>query len=121
MAENLANVDPTPWIDLGISGAALFIVLVIIICLFQMQNKNINRLCDKIDVVITSFADNSTKLTEVIISNDKDQKQVLLYLAEMQEDIKDIQRRVTRVDTRLYDKFKDTPHGDVIFVNKEDS
>lgn len=102
----MEGITPEAWLNLGIPGAALFIVLVIVISMFKQQNKSVDKLCIKIDELVTSFSDNNLKLNEVIISNDKDQKEVLRKLDDMNELMNDMHKRIVRIDTRLYDKSK---------------
>lgn len=102
----LEGITPEAWLNLGIPGAALFIVLVIVISMFKQQSKSVDKLCVKIDELVTSFSDNNLKLNEVIISNDKDQKEVLRKLDGMCEVMSDMNKRVIRIDTRMYDKQK---------------
>ena len=97
---------PEAWLNLGIPGAALFIVLVIVIFMFKQQSKSVDKLCIKIDELVTSFSDNNLKLNEVIISNDKDQKEVLRKLDDMCDVMNDMHKRVVRIDVRMYDKSK---------------
>ena len=102
----MEGITTEAWLNLGIPGAALFIVLVIVISMFKQQNKSVDKLCIKIDELVTSFSDNNLKLNEVIISNDKDQKEVLRKLDDMNEIMNDMHKRIVRIDTRLYDKSK---------------
>lgn len=102
----MEGITPEAWLNLGIPGAALFIVLVIVISMFKQQNESVDKLCTKIDALVTSFSDNNLKLNEVIISNDKDQKEVLRKLDDMNGIMNDMHKRIIRVDTRLYDKAK---------------
>ena len=102
----MEGITPEAWLNLGIPGAALFIVLVIVISMFKQQNKSVDKLCTKIDELVTSFSDNNLKLNEAIISNDKDQKEVLRKLDDIHGIINDMYKRIVRVDTRLYDKAK---------------
>lgn len=102
----MEGITPEAWLNLGIPGAALFIVLVIVISMFKQQNKSVDKLCTKIDELVTSFSDNNLKLNEAIISNDKDQKEVLRKLDDIHDIINDMYKRIVRVDTRLYDKAK---------------
>lgn len=100
------GITSEAWLNLGISGAALFIVLITIISMFKQQSKSVDKLCVKIDELVTSYSDNNLKLNEVIISNDKDQKEVLRKLDDINDVVQDMHKRVVRVDTRLYDKAK---------------
>lgn len=100
------GITPEAWINLGIPGAALFIVLVIVISMFKQQSKSVDKLCVKIDELVTSYSDNNLKLNEVIISNDKDQKEVLRKLDDINDVVQDMHKRVVRIDTRLYDQAK---------------
>lgn len=100
------GITPDAWLNLGIPGAALFIVLVIVVSMFKQQNKSVDKLCIKIDELVTSFSDNNLKLNEVIISNDKDQKEVLRKLDDIDDLMNDMHKRIVRIDTRLYDQSK---------------
>ena len=102
----MEGITPDAWLNLGIPGAALFIVLVIVVSMFKQQNKSVDKLCIKIDELVTSFSDNNLKLNEVIISNDRDQKEVLRKLDDMHDLMTDMHKRIVRIDTRLYDKSK---------------
>lgn len=102
----MEGITPDAWLNLGIPGAALFIVLVIVVSMFKQQNKSVDKLCVKIDELVTSFSDNNLKLNEVIISNDRDQKEVLRKLDDMHDLMTDMHKRIVRIDTRLYDKSK---------------
>lgn len=102
----MEGITPDAWLNLGIPGAALFIVLVIVVSMFKQQNKSVDKLCIKIDELVTSFSDNNLKLNEVIISNDKDQKEVLRKLDDMNDLMNDMHKRIVRIDTRLYDQSK---------------
>lgn len=102
----MEGITPEAWLNLGIPGAALFIVLVIVISMFKQQSKSVDKLCIKIDELVTSFSDNNLKLNEVIISNDKDQKEVLRKLDDMNDAMNDMHKRIIRIDTRLYDQAK---------------
>lgn len=66
---NLTNAEP--WLQLGIAGAALFIVLVVIILAMrgnqsQSNNSNtaINNLCAKIDRLVESNSESMMKLMD---------------------------------------------------------
>lgn len=102
----MEGITPEAWLNLGIPGAALFIVLVIVISMFKQQSKSVDKLCVKIDELVTSFSDNNLKLNEAIISNDKDQKEFLRKLDDMNGIMNDMHKRIVRIDTRLYDKTK---------------
>ena len=103
---NLYRYNAEAFLELGIAGAALLIVLIVVVCIFAQQTKNITKLVGRIDDLISTSAESNKALAEVLISNDKDQKQVIHLLNAVQSDMKDIQKRVTRIDTRLYDKYK---------------
>lgn len=107
----MEGITPEAWLNLGIPGAALFIVLVIVISMFKQQSKSVDKLCVKIDELVTSFSDNNLKLNEAIISNDKDQKEFLRKLDDMNDIMNDMHKRIVRIDTRLYDKTKVEKEG----------
>lgn len=108
-----ANETANLFLQLGIGGAALFIILVFMILLFKLfskintnengaQNNRIDKLCDKIDNLITSYAENTQKLNEVLLTNDKDQKSTLKALDQMLDLLVDTQKRVAIIDDRTY-------------------
>jgi len=107
----MEGITPEAWLNLGIPGAALFIVLVTVFFMFNEQSKSVDKLCTKIDELVSSFSDNNLKLNEVIISNDKDQKEVLRKLDDMCTVMNDLHKRLIRVDARLYDKAKVEKEG----------
>lgn len=88
------------WLNLGVPGAALFIIAIVIILLFRQQSKSIDKLCTKLDDIVSSFAVNNLKLNEVIICNDKDQRQILIELGRMNAALQDIQRRLIKEDAQ---------------------
>lgn len=100
----IEGFTPDAWLKLGLAGAAMFIVLVVILLMFKQQSKSVDKLCTKIDELVTSFSDNNLMLNEVIISNDKDQKEVLRKLDDMCMVMNDMHKRIVRIDVRLYDK-----------------
>jgi hypothetical protein len=107
--ETTANL----YLQLGIAGATLLILLVFIILLFKFIGDNkksktgnetnrIDKLCDKIDALISSNAEHTEKLNEVLLTNDKDQKTTIGLLDKILDCVLDTQRRVVRVDDRTY-------------------
>jgi hypothetical protein len=101
------------WLQLGVAGAALFIVLVFVTYLFKyitkqsnsenkLQADSINRLCDKIDNLIASNGEYTQKLNEVLITSGKDTDAILNILKTLSQNIADVQRRVVRIDDRTY-------------------
>lgn len=114
MGEQLFN--PDKWLNLGLPGGALFIVLIIIVLLFRQQGKSIDKLCEKLDNVTDAFSESNITLREVIICNDKDQKELLRYINNLSELVQDMHKRVVRLDTRLYEMTK---KGELIYEHKE--
>jgi low affinity Fe/Cu permease len=88
--------------DLGIAGAALLLILVVVILLFAMQSRSIDKLCKKIDLLITHNSNETNKLNEVLISNDKDQKTLIKLLTNILELVTDISKRTIRMDERTF-------------------
>lgn len=103
MVENVSTLSPDAWLSLGIPGAALFIVLIVVMLMFNQQSKSVGKLCEKIDSLVSSFSENSSKLNEVIITNDKDQKELIRMLGDVHSEISDMYSRVVRIDSRMYD------------------
>lgn len=108
--------NPDRWLNLGLPGAALFIVLTIIILMFRQQGKSIDKLCEKLDDVTNAFSESNLTLREVIIRNDRDQKELLRYINNLSELVQDMHKRVIRLDTRLYEITK---KGELIYEHKE--
>jgi len=98
----IEGFSPDNWLNLGIGGAALFIILVVVVLIFKMQGKSTDKLCDRIDSLITIFADQTVNLNKVLISNDKDQKEMIRQLDSMCLTMNDMHQRVVRIDARLY-------------------
>lgn len=63
MCEEQLLLNPDGWLNLGIPGAALFIVLIIIVLMFRQQSKSIDKLCDKLDRLVDSFVLIQTSMT----------------------------------------------------------
>lgn len=128
-SQNL-NAISSGYLQLGIAGAALFIVLVFVVLqsrnmsnkdtsstkLQELQFSKMDKLCDKIDALITSNSLHTAKLNEVLLSNDKDQKETIKLLISLQNITMDIQKKVVRIDDRTYLCLK--PKSDEI--NKKD-
>lgn len=54
------KLDPNPWLQLGTTGGALFLVAFIVLACFLFMMKNntgtkIDKLCDKIDKLVEAF------------------------------------------------------------------
>lgn len=95
------GLTPEAWLELGIAGAALFIILTVVVLMFRLQARNVDKLCNKIDEIVTSFSENNLKLNEVILTNDKDQKETLRMLGSISRSINDMYKRVIEMDTKL--------------------
>lgn len=110
------------YLQLGVSGAVLFILLIFVVMLFKFfdsrnstettlitaQNSRIDKLCDKIDLLVSSYSENTRTLNEVLISNDKDQVAIMQSLERLLAISMDSQRRITRIDDRTYKCLGDT-------------
>lgn len=103
MVANISNISQDGWLNLGVPGAALFIVLIVVMLMFNQQSKSVGKLCEKIDSLVSSFSENSNKLNEVIITNDKDQKELIRMLGDVHSEITNMYSRVVRIDSRIYD------------------
>lgn len=101
------------YLQLGIAGATLLILLVVIVLLFKFMSEykklnskedgsKIDRLIDKIDQLITSNASYTKELNAVLLSNDKDLKETLKLLDTILSVVLDVQRRVVRIDDRTF-------------------
>lgn len=108
--------NPDRWLNLGLPGAALFIVLTIIVLMFRQQGKSIDKLCEKLDGVTNAFSESNLTLREVIISNDRDQKELLRNINTLSELVQNMHSRVVCLDTRLYEITK---NGDLIYEHKK--
>lgn len=94
-------ITPEAWLELGIAGAALFIILIVVVLMFQLEARNVDKLCNKIDEIVTSFSENNLKLNEVILTNDKDQKETLRMLSSISRAINDMHKRIIEMDAKL--------------------
>lgn len=94
-------LTPDGWLALGIPGAALLIVAIVIVLIFTQQAKSMDRLCCKIDELVTSFAASNLKLNEILIINDRDQKQVLSEIGGMRATLNDVHERIYDIDARV--------------------
>lgn len=88
------------YLQLGIAGATLLILLIFVIMLFRTINKlngssTVEKLCEKIDDLVEIN-------NKVLLSNDKDQKETLRLLKSILEATHDTQKRVVRIDDRTY-------------------
>lgn len=88
------------YLQLGIAGATLLILLIFVVMLFRTINKlngssTVEKLCSKIDDLVEIN-------NKVLLSNDKDQKETLRLLQSILEATYDTQKRVVRIDDRTY-------------------
>ncbi|WP_061306772.1 hypothetical protein [Clostridium botulinum] len=88
------------YLQLGIAGATLLILLICIVLIFKrLKDLNgsttIEKLCSKIDDLVTIN-------NKVLLSNDKDQKETLRLLKNLLETTTDTQKRVVKIDDRTY-------------------
>lgn len=112
------------YLQLGIAGATLLILLVFVVLLFKLitkmnqswqtamkdiqknenttQSNTIEKLCDKIDALITSNSEYTNRLNEVLLSNDKDQKVLIRTLDKVQLSLEEILKKVVRIDDRTH-------------------
>lgn len=101
------NVYPIePWLQLGVAGAGMFIVLVVVWLVFSNQAKTVDRLCNKIDLLINESIRDREELTKVLVSNDRDQRQIKSRLDSLFKYVTDIHGCITKIDTRLYESGK---------------
>jgi hypothetical protein len=101
----VSDAVATLYLQLGIAGATLLILLIFIILLFKFftkDNKRVDKLCDKIDLLVTSYAENTKMLNEVLVCNDKDQDTTIRLLESLNALALDTQKRVVRIDDRTY-------------------
>lgn len=80
----------------------MLVVLVAVILIAIMISNTVNKLCDKIDKLMTVMTDQQTNLKEVLVSNDKDQKMMLDLIHNINYDTKEILKKVVRIDDRTY-------------------
>lgn len=102
----MPNLDPEIWLNLGLAGAALFIILVVVILILKNLTNSISKLCDKLDNLIKSNYDNVTALNKILINTSKDQKVLLDILNNIQDLLLDMRKRVIRIDTRVHDSME---------------
>ena len=70
--------------------------------MFRLQGRSIDKLCSKIDELVTSFSDNNLKLNEVILTNNRDQAETLRKLNDFEDILNDIHKRVIRMDAKMF-------------------
>lgn len=104
--------------DLGITGAALFILIYLINKIFNYlemrgaaddssKGNSFDRLCDKLDTLVESNYSMAQKLAEVLLCSNKDQTELKDRL-DMQHDILlDVQKKVIRIEDRTYKCLND--------------
>ena len=102
----MEQFSPQPWLELGTTGAVLFIVLFVVWLVFNSHNRSVNQLCDKIDRLIGEFSKNQVELARMIMAETKDQQQMTTRLDNLFERTDEIHKRVVRIDTRLYEQGK---------------
>ena len=105
--------DPEPWLHLGIAGGALFIVLMVVICMFAWQTTHVTKLVHRIDLLASEFAKNNQELTRFFTTVHKDQQVIADRLDRIDKDIRDISKRATRIDARIYDNLYQDKVDDV--------
>jgi septal ring factor EnvC (AmiA/AmiB activator) len=66
------------------------------------QNTKLDKLCDKIDELVTATAANTKELSKNLLSNDKDQKALVNKIDMLMEIAVENQRRISRIDDRTY-------------------
>lgn len=99
------------WFSLGIPGVVLLIILIVVLLMFRQQATSINKLCDKLDSVVTTMADNTTRVNESLIIYNKDQQEMLRLMSQMQFTLNDIHKKTSRIDARVYDQSKKSNGG----------
>ena len=106
--ENLGNLHEVsaPWLELGISGAALFIVLILVILMFRQQSNSIDKLCSKIDELVSSYSTISTNIHENLFLRDKQQDETLRKLDDIEDTLADMHTKIVRIDAKMFN-FKE--------------
>jgi hypothetical protein len=103
------------YLQLGVAGATLLILLVTIAYLFKfmgnysknnrkVEENKIEKLCDKIDNLISIIAEDRKVQAETRIANDKDQKSMIEIMANISMITNVIYEKVIKIDTRMEDK-----------------
>ena len=102
-------------VNLGLPGGSVHSIIIIVL-MFRQQGKSIDKLCEKLDSVANAFSESNLTLREVIISNDRDQKELLRNITALSELVQNTHSRVVCLDTRLYEITK---NGDLIYEHKK--
>lgn len=101
------------FLQLGVAGAALYVVIFLINKIFSYLEKRGNaddkdtgkkfdRLCDKIDKLVDSFHEMTQRLSEVMLNNNKDQDEIKDRLDIQHGILLEVHKKVTRIDDRTY-------------------
>lgn len=94
------------WLNLGVAGAALLIILITVWLVFRQQAKSVDRLCDKIDKLVSTWSDTSLTLREVTLTSKRDQEEIMRQLDSISRVQQEVVKKVTRIDTRIFEALK---------------
>lgn len=81
MTENMFNQEG--WLQLGVAGAALLILLVFVFMYMRNNIQSIDRLCSKIDRLVDSNSDTTKALATTLTQWNIEQKNNSNYLEQI--------------------------------------
>jgi uncharacterized protein YaaN involved in tellurite resistance len=95
----LGNVDA--WIELGLPGAALLLVLIVFVYSIKMYGSSLDKLCKKLDKLIDSNAENNALLNEMLISNNKDLQHLSTEVEHIHKALEENHTRLIQIEAKL--------------------
>ena len=96
---DLGNLDA--WLNLGLPGAALLIVLIVFVYMTKVYSMSLDKLCKKIDKLVESNAENNSLLNEMLISNNKDLQHLNSEVDYLHKALEENHTRLIKIEARL--------------------
>lgn len=97
------NSSVGSWLALGPIGAALFIVLIVVMGILFVMYKSIDKICNHLGDMTSAIAESNIALKEVVINNARDQKELLRCITVLTDKVQDMYKKVIRIDSRIWD------------------
>ena len=108
----MPNAEVTQlWLQLGVAGATLLILLTFGILFFKFignynrtikgsEDNKVDKLCDKIDILVNTIAEDRKAQAETRVANEKDQKLTVDLLGSLMANSNRVLEKVTRIETQ---------------------